>query len=190
MILVGVHEIRSGYRSRGMRGILRKLYGGTTTRGGGSSVYHSSAVPQAAIAAYRGKLLLVVNTASQCGFATQYDDLEALWQQYKDRGLAVLGFPSNDFLGQEPKGDVEIQAACRLNHGVTFPLFPKAPVKGDDKQPVFKILTENGPEDLKGPVRWNFEKFLINREGYLVGRWRSYVSPKSRSLVTAIERYL
>ena len=173
-----------------MRGILRKLYGGTTTRGGGSSVYHSSAVPQAAIAAYRGKLLLVVNTASQCGFATQYDDLEALWQQYKDRGLAVLGFPSNDFLGQEPKGDVEIQAACRLNHGVTFPLFPKAPVKGDDKQPVFKILTENGPEDLKGPVRWNFEKFLINREGYLVGRWRSYVSPKSRSLVTAIERYL
>jgi glutathione peroxidase len=173
-----------------MRGILKRVYGGTSTDGGGSSIYESYGATQPGIAAYKGKVLLIVNSASQCGFVNQYDALEALWQQYQSRGLVVLGFPSNDFLGQEPKGDAEIQAACRLNHGVTFALFPKAPVKGDGQQPVFKFLTQEGPADLRGPVRWNFEKFLVDKKGFLVGRWRSYVSPKSRSLVAAIERHL
>jgi glutathione peroxidase len=129
------------------------------------------------LARYRGKVLLVVNTASKCGFTRQYDALESLYKQYEGQGLVVLGFPSNDFAGQEPGSDGEIESFCRINHGVTFPLFPKASVRGDGMQPVFRALTTRGPQDLRGQVKWNFEKFLIDREGRLVGRWRSWVSP-------------
>jgi glutathione peroxidase len=129
------------------------------------------------LARYRGQVVLVVNTASKCGFTRQYDALESLYKRYEGQGLVVLGFPSNDFAGQEPGSDGEIESFCRINHGVTFPLFPKAAVRGDSIQPVFSALTTKGPHDLRGQVRWNFEKFLIDREGRLVGRWRSWVSP-------------
>jgi glutathione peroxidase len=139
---------------------------------------------------YRGNVVLVVNTASRCGFARQYDALEAMYQKYASRGFTVVGFPSNDFLDQEPGSDEEILSTCRLNHGVTFPLMPKGSVKGIGKQPLFEFLTEHGPKDLQGSVKWNFEKFLLDREGHLIGRWRSYVSPDSKSIVSAIEGVL
>lgn len=142
------------------------------------------------LAQYRGKVVLLVNTASQCGFTKQYDALEALFTRHAGAGLVVLGFPSNDFMGQEPGSDAQIQEFCRINHGVTFPLFPKGAVRGRDKQPVFLALTERGPSDLRGEVRWNFEKFLLDREGRLIGRWRSYVSPAGRSFQGAILKAL
>lgn len=140
--------------------------------------------------AYAGKALLIVNTASKCGFTKQYDELEALYEMHRDNGLLILGFPSNDFLQQEPGSDEEIESYCRINHGVSFPLFPKAPVTGDSIQPLFKALTQNGPSDLRGRVRWNFEKFLLDREGRLIGRWRSWVAPRSRSIKKAIAEAL
>jgi glutathione peroxidase len=142
------------------------------------------------LAQYRGKVVLIVNTASKCGLVKQYDALEALYQRYREAGLVVLGFPSNDFMGQEPKSDSEIESFCRLNHGVTFPLFPKAAVTGAGIQPVFAALTTKGPADLCGRVRWNFEKFLLDREGRLIGRWRSYVNPHWRLFIKTVERSL
>lgn len=177
-------------------GLLHKMYGGLSSRLGSAeqAVYpqtvRSGRGEEVDLAQYRGKALLIVNTASKCGFTRQYDGLEALYQQYAPSGLVVLGFPSNDFAGQEPGSDQEIHEFCRLNHGVTFPLFAKGAVKGTDIQPLFKVLTERGPKDLRGPVRWNFEKFLVDPQGNLVGRWRSYVTPQSGSLVRAIQRAL
>jgi glutathione peroxidase len=139
---------------------------------------------------YRGSVVLIVNTASRCGFTQQYDSLEALYQRYQSRGLILLGFPSNDFAAQEPGSDSEIESFCRINHGVTFPLFPKASVRGSSMQPVFAALTRQGPHDLQGDVKWNFEKFLLDREGRLVGRWRSWVSPRWKVFERAVERVL
>lgn len=173
-------------------GILTKLYGGVAGASSdtGESVFVNPEMFGTQLCQYRGKPILVANTATQCGLAGQYSALEALHQQYGAQGLVVLGFPSNDFLEQEPGTDAEIASVCQLNHGVTFSLLPKAAVKGPDTQPLFKFLTKSGPRELRGPVRWNFEKFLIDRKGFLVGRWRSYVSPRSKSLVRAIERTL
>jgi glutathione peroxidase len=142
------------------------------------------------LASYQGKVVLIVNTASQCGFTKQYDDLEALYQRYRDKGFVILGFPSNDFGGQEPGSDTDIEEFCRVNFGVTFELFPKDHVKGDNAQPLFKALTSEGPADLRGGVRWNFEKFLLDRSGRLVGRWRSWVKPSWGGLRKAIEKEL
>lgn len=139
---------------------------------------------------YRGKVVLIVNTASKCGFTKQYDALESLHQTYESSGLVVLGFPSNDFMSQEPGSDAEIESFCRVNHGVTFPIFPKAPVTGAEKQPVFQALTTKGPQDLQGEVRWNFEKFLLDREGRLIGRWRSWVAPSWGVFTRAIRKSL
>jgi len=173
-------------------GILTRIYGGTSSAEPLSqvSIFDRPEIFGDQLSPFRGNVLLVVNTATQCGFARQYDALEALYQRYMGRGLVVLGFPSNDFMGQEPGSDAEIESTCRLNHGVTFPLMPKAPVKGMGKQPTFEFLTEHGPKDLQGSIKWNFEKFLLDRQGHLIGRWRSYVSPDSKSLVSAIEGVL
>ena len=171
-------------------GVLIKIYGGTASDASdvGESVFGSPEAFGGQLDQYRGRPILVVNTATQCGLAGQYSALEELHQRYSARGLVVLGFPSNDFREQEPGTDAEIASVCQLNHGVTFALLPKASVKGPNRQPLFKFLTERGPHDLRGTVRWNFEKFLIDRKGFLVGRWRSYVSPRSKSIVKAIER--
>jgi glutathione peroxidase len=126
---------------------------------------------------FAGKLLLIVNTASKCGFTKQYDALEAIYQRYKEQGLEVLAFPSNDFMQQEPGSDAEIESFCRVNFGVSFEVFPKVSVRGEEIQPVFKALTQSGPADLRGAVRWNFEKFLIDRQGRLIARWRPWVNP-------------
>jgi glutathione peroxidase len=135
---------------------------------------------------YQGQVVLVVNTASKCGFTQQYQALEELFQQYKEQGLFVLGFPSNDFMGQEPGTDEEISQFCSLNFGVTFPLFKKAPVSGQYVQPVFEFLTKNSPGRFRGKVLWNFEKFLIDSNGEVVGRWRSVTRPTSEKIRKAL----
>lgn len=142
------------------------------------------------LAEYRGKVSLIVNTASRCGFTSQYEGLEKLYDNYKQRGFVVLGFPSNDFMQQEPGTDSEIKDFCKLNYDVSFPLFSKASVKGSEKQAVFKFLTEQSAEPLQGEVRWNFEKFLVNQEGMVVGRWRSATDPQHREIIDAIEKLL
>jgi glutathione peroxidase len=173
-------------------GFLTYVYGGVTSTPAGAqvSVFDQPELFGGDLEPYKGNVILVVNTASQCGFAGQYDGLEGLYQKYSAQGLVVVGAPSNDFLRQEPGSDAEIQSVCRLNHGVTFPLLRKASVKGIHKQPLFEFLTEHGPQDLRGSVTWNFEKFLLDRDGHLIGRWRSYVAPQSRAIVNALERAL
>jgi glutathione peroxidase len=173
-------------------GFLTHIYGGVTSTPAPSqvSVFDRPELFGIELEPYKGNVILVVNTASQCGFAGQYDALENLHKKYAAQGLVVVGFPSNDFLGQEPGSDAEIQSVCRINHGVSFPLLPKASVKGIHKQPLFEFLTEHGPADLRGSVKWNFEKFLLDREGHLIGRWRSYVSPQSRAILNALEKAL
>lgn len=138
----------------------------------------------------RGKVVLVANTASKCGFTPQYKELQALQTKYENKGFTVLGFPSNDFKEQEPGSDAEIKSFCELNYGVTFPLYPKAPVTGEEKQPVFKFLTEKGPEDTRGEVKWNFEKFIVNRKGDVIARFPSKVTPQDPKLLAALESAL
>lgn len=141
--------------------------------------------------AYEGKVLLIVNTASKCGFTGQYEGLQALYNEHKDRGLVVLGFPSNDFLRQEPGTNEEIQTFCKVNYGVTFPLFAKISVKGKAQHPLYSYLTraETNPE-FKGKVTWNFNKFLIAHNGSIVGRFGSRTKPQDPKLVTALEAAL
>ncbi len=139
---------------------------------------------------YKNKVVMIVNVASKCGFTNQYEGLEKIYNQYKDRGFVILGFPSNDFGGQEPGTEKEIQEFCKLNYGVTFPLFKKGPVKGSDKQELFKFLTKGSNSVLTGDVAWNFEKFLINKNGQLVERYRSITKPESSSITDKIEQLL
>lgn len=143
------------------------------------------------LAPYRGKVALVVNVASKCGFTKQYAGLQKLYDTYRERGLVLLGFPSNDFLGQEPGTNAEIQQFCTLNFGVTFPLFAKIPVKGDDKHPLFAWLTDNTLHPgMGGEVSWNFNKFLVGRDGKLAARFGSRTTPDAQELIDAIEKAL
>ncbi len=139
---------------------------------------------------YRGKLILAVNVASQCGYTPQYKGLEKLYEKFKDRGLVVLGFPSNDFGEQEPGSDAEIKSFCNLNYHVQFPIFSKSSVTGDKKSEVYKFLTGAAPADQPGEVQWNFEKFLIDRKGRVTGRYRSKMDPEAPELIHAIEKEL
>lgn len=141
---------------------------------------------------YRGKVVLFVNVASQCGYTPQYKQLQALHEKYKDRGLAIIGVPANNFGQQEPGSNEEIAAFCKKDYGVTFDMLAKVSVKGDDICPLYKHLTTSTDlaEDQRGDVKWNFEKFLINRDGKVVTRFRSKVAPDSQELVKAIEAAL
>lgn len=130
---------------------------------------------------YKGKKILIVNTASKCGYTKQYADLQKLADQYKDK-LVVIGFPANNFKGQEPGLNAEIKDFCQKNYGVTFPLSSKVSVKGDDIDPLFKYLTEAENPDFTGDIKWNFEKFLIDENGKLVHRFRSAVTPMSADI--------
>lgn len=136
---------------------------------------------------YKGKVLLVVNVASKCGFTPQYEGLQNLYTTYKEKGLVVLGFPSNDFGQQEPGSEHEIKQFCSNTYGVTFPLFSKIEVVGPSKHPIYEFLTKStgGSE-----VRWNFEKFLINQQGVVVERFNSNVKPSDPKLVAEIEKVL
>ena len=133
---------------------------------------------------YKGKAVLVVNVASKCGFTGQYSGLETLYNDYKDKGFTILGFPSNDFGAQEPGSNDEIITFCQRNYGVSFPMMAKIPVKGDNKHPVYSFLTSG---DKPGEVGWNFEKFLIDADGKVVERYKSRVSPDSKELRADID---
>lgn len=145
---------------------------------------------QVKLSEYKGKAVLLVNVASKCGFTPQYEGLQSLYDTYKDRGFVVLGFPSNDFNQQEPGTADEIKTFCKLNYGVNFPLFRKNSVTGAKKQPVYRFLTERGPEATRGEVAWNFEKFLVNPNGEIVARWKSKVEPKSEEVTAKIAEVL
>jgi glutathione peroxidase len=161
------------------------------------------------LAQHQGKVLLVVNVASKCGLTPQYEGLEKLYETYKERGLEVLGFPANDFGAQEPGTHEEIVEFCRLNYGVSFPLYAKAPVTGPEKQPLYAALIDAIPtklgdvdgmkERFKGygmtpnddpEVLWNFEKFLISKQGEVVGRFAPAMTPEDPELIAAIEAEL
>lgn len=143
-----------------------------------------------ALSAYRGQVLLVANTASKCGFTPQYTGLEELYTKYKGQKFSVLGFPSNDFLSQEPGTNDEVKKFCTSKYGVDFPLFSKAEVTGDKKQPVYKFLTELAGDEFSGEIKWNFEKFLIDRKGNVRARFGSFTSPTSARLVKKLEELL
>jgi glutathione peroxidase len=159
---------------------------------------------------FKGKVMLVVNVASKCGLTPQYEGLEKLYKQYKERGLTVLGFPANEFAGQEPGSNEDIQQFCTMNFGVDFPMFQKIVVKGEGQHPLYSFLTEKKPETtmkeggkligllkeknlLSGKhndVKWNFEKFLINKKGEVVDRFSPELDPLDPIIVKAVEREL
>jgi glutathione peroxidase len=128
---------------------------------------------------YTGKVLLIVNTASKCGFTPQFSGLEKLYQQYKQQGLEVLGFPCNQFGGQDPGSNNEIGAFCQKNYGVSFPMFAKVNVKGPEAHPVFRYLTNNSKGLLGSGIKWNFTKFLVGRDGRIIQRFAPTTKPES-----------
>ena len=170
---------------------MEKIYGFKTKNNKGAEVDFSQ---------FEGKVLMIVNTASKCGFTPQYDGLEALYQAYKDKGLIIIGFPCDQFAGQEPGSNEEIAEFCRLNHGVTFPLMAKTDVNGPNAEPVFEYLKAQAPTEeynglkakatakmLKGlsksmekdsDIRWNFTKFLVNRDGTVIKRYAPTTKPE------------
>ena len=145
---------------------------------------------EVALETFRGDVLLVVNTASNCGFTRQYKGLQELHSRYEKQGLRVLGFPCNDFGGQEPGSHEQIAEFCSSKYDVEFPLFEKVRVKSTPKHPLYKDLTENAPEGIRGEVSWNFTKFLIGRDGNVVARFGSAVSPTGDSLIAKVEEAL
>ena len=140
---------------------------------------------------YRGKVVLVVNVASRCGFTPQYEGLQKVYAKYKDRGFVILGFPANNFMSQEPGTDEEIKTFCSTKYNVTFPIFSKISVKGDDIHPLYKFLTskETNPE-FGGDIKWNFSKFLLDKNGKIVARFEPRVTPESDPMIQAIEKAL
>jgi glutathione peroxidase len=137
---------------------------------------------------YKGKVVLVVNVASKCGFTPQYEGLEKIYKQFQAKGFVVLGFPANNFMGQEPGTEADIKAFCSTKYNVTFPMFAKISVKGDDMHPLYQYLTQKS--NPAGDVRWNFGKFLIGKDGKIIARYDSKVAPESAELISAIESAL
>lgn len=141
------------------------------------------------LSTFNGKVLLIVNVASKCGYTPQYKDLQELYERYKEKGLEILGFPCNDFGWQEPGSNEEIKQFCSMNFGVTFKLFDKVKITGKDRDKLYAVLTDNDVTGTKN-VKWNFEKFLISKNGDIVSRYTSSIKPMSEELVTAIESEL
>src|SRR5580704_16341305 len=144
----------------------------------------------APLANYKGKILLLVNVASRCGFTPQYTALEATYEKYKDQGFVILGFPANNFGGQEPGTNEEIQKFCTGKYNVTFPVYGKVSVKGDDQTPLYSYLTTDANPSLTGDIKWNFTKFLVDRNGNVVQRFEPATKPDSPEVISAIEKTL
>ncbi|HOH46862.1 MAG TPA: glutathione peroxidase [Candidatus Cloacimonadota bacterium] len=140
---------------------------------------------------YKSKAVMVVNTASKCGFTKQYAELQELWEKYKDKGLMILGFPANNFMNQEPGDNASIEQFCRINYGVSFPIFAKISVRGKAIHPLFKFLTEkeSNPKHA-GKVTWNFNKFLISEQGEVIARFDARTKPLDPEVLKAIESAL
>jgi glutathione peroxidase len=163
-----------------------------------------------ALSEYKGKVMLIVNVASKCGLTPQYEGLESLYKDYQGQGLEILGFPANEFLAQEPGSNSDIQEFCRMNYGVEFPMFEKIVVKGEGQHPLYNYLITTHPEATMKPdgtlierlsskglitgkandIKWNFEKFLINKKGEVVGRFSPELDPKDPIIVNALKKEL
>jgi glutathione peroxidase len=144
----------------------------------------------APLAEYKGKVVLIVNVASQCGYTPQYSALEAIYEKYKDQGFVILGFPANNFGAQEPGTNEEIKTFCSRKYSVTFPMFSKISVKGTDQAPLYSYLTKETGPGISGDIKWNFTKFLVDRSGSVVQRFEPAVTPDSEEMVGAIEKQL
>jgi glutathione peroxidase len=144
----------------------------------------------APLADYKGKVILVVNVASQCGYTPQYSALEATYEKYKDQGFVILGFPANNFGAQEPGTNEEIKTFCTRKYSVTFPIYSKISVKGSDQAPLYAYLTKDTAPGIRGDIKWNFTKFLIDRNGNVVQRFEPAVTPDSKEVIAAIEQHL
>ncbi|MFW6354414.1 MAG: glutathione peroxidase [Verrucomicrobiota bacterium] len=144
---------------------------------------------EATLAEHAGEVMLIVNVASRCGYTSQYAPLEEVYQKYQDDGLVVLGFPCNQFAGQEPGSSEDIAEFCQVNYGVTFPLHEKIEVNGPERHPLYTVLA--GPESpFAGDIGWNFTKFLVGRDGEILARFESAVKPDAPEVIAAIERAL
>ncbi len=139
---------------------------------------------------YKGKVVMIVNTASRCGFTPQYQQLESLYQKYKDRGFVILGFPANNFMNQEPGSNEEIKKFCDINYKISFPLFEKVSVDGSDICPLYQFLTSKDNAPFDGSIKWNFTKFLIGKDGKTVARFEPKVKPDDPAVIEAIEKEL
>jgi len=162
---------------------------------GASSVYeftlNSIDGQPAPLAAYKGKVLLLVNVASKCGFTPQYKELESMFEKYKDQGFLVVGFPANNFLAQETGTDAEIKDFCSRTYQVKFPMYAKISVKGDDKAPLYQYLTDKTANpNTGGEIKWNFTKFLVGRDGKIIARYEPTVKPDAPQVVDAVEKAL
>jgi len=144
----------------------------------------------APLADYKGKVILMVNVASRCGFTPQYTALEAIYEKYKDHGFVILGFPANNFGAQEPGTNAEIKKFCSTKYSVSFPLYSKVSVKGDDTTPLYQYLTTRANPSVAGEIQWNFTKFLADRSGNVVQRFEPDVTPDSPQVLAAIEKLL
>jgi glutathione peroxidase len=146
---------------------------------------------EVSLSQYKGKVLMLVNVASKCGLTPQYEALQSLYGKYKDQGFVILGFPANNFMGQEPGTEAEIKEFCSVKYNVTFPLFSKISVKGDDQHPLYQYLTskESNP-DFGGEIKWNFNKFLVGKDGKIIARFEPKVKPDSEEVIMAIEKAL
>jgi glutathione peroxidase len=143
------------------------------------------------LAKFHGKVMLIVNVASKCGFTPQYEGLEAVYEKYKDQGLVIVGFPANNFMAQEPGTNEEIKTFCSTKYNVKFPLYSKISVKGEDKAPLYQFLTDtNANPKTGGEIKWNFTKFLVDRDGKVIARFESAVKPESPEVTAAIEKAL
>jgi glutathione peroxidase len=140
------------------------------------------------LADYKGKVLMIVNTASECGYTPQYETLEKLYETYKDKGFAILAFPANNFGQQEPGTNDQIKTFCSTKYNVTFDLFSKISVKGNDQHPLYKYITKQSP--FRGDIKWNFQKYLVDRSGKIVYRFLSAVDPMSQDVRDAVEKLL
>jgi glutathione peroxidase len=142
------------------------------------------------LADFKGKVVLVVNVASRCGYTPQYSALEALYEKYKSQGFVIVGFPANNFGAQEPGTNEEIKTFCSRKYNVTFPMYSKVSVKGDDQTPLYQYLTKQTGAPIAGEIKWNFTKFLVDRNGNVVQRFESAVTPDSKEVVSAVEKQL
>jgi len=142
---------------------------------------------ETSLSKFKGKVLLIVNTASECGYTPQYEGLQTLYEKYNEQGFVVLGFPTNNFGGQEPGTDEQIKEFCNVNYDVSFPMFSKVSVKGNNQHPLFQYLTTAENSNFSGAIKWNFEKFIIGKDGKLKHRFRSAVKPGSDKIKKAIE---
>jgi glutathione peroxidase len=165
-----------------------------TSLSAGSGVYsftlNSIDGKPAPLADYKGKVVLLVNVASQCGYTPQYSALEAIYEKYKDQGFVILGFPANNFGAQEPGTNEEIKTFCTRKYSVTFPMYSKISVKGADQAPLYGYLTKETGASISGDIKWNFTKFLVDRDGKVIQRFEPAVTPDSKEVTAAIEKQL